>query len=167
MSKVPGSEGVPVLSKSGNSGKSADDTTKQIARDMRRLMQYLDTHSRQLLKHQDITVPQVMCLDELRDRGALPVAVLANAIHLSPSTTVGIIDRLEKKKLVKRNRSDTDRRSVFVEITELGRNFVVASPHLLHNRLKSAMKRLPEQEQEQICDCLKRLAHLLSEDNQS
>lgn len=136
---------------------------KRIARAMRMLMQYLDTHSRQLLKSQDITVPQVMCLDELRERGPLAVAVLANAIHLSPSTTVGIIDRLEKKKLVKRTRGNVDRRSVFVEITETGRNFVVATPHLLHNRLKSAMKSLPDTEQSHIADSLTHLVDILKE----
>jgi DNA-binding MarR family transcriptional regulator len=130
---------------------------------MRQMMRYLDTHSRQLLKNQDITVPQVMCLDELREKGALTVAVLADAIHLSPSTTVGIIDRLEKKKLVTRTRSNIDRRSVFVEITEQGRNFVIAAPHLLHNRLHSAMHHLPKEEQILIANSLDRMIQLLKE----
>src|ERR1700761_7730809 len=122
-----------------NTDKATDDC-KRIARAMRQMMQYLDTHSRQLLKNQDITVPQVMCLDVLRERGSMTVAVLANAIHLSPSTTVGIIDRLEKKKLVKRTRGNVDRRSVLVDVTDAGRNFIVAAPHLLHNRLQNSMQ---------------------------
>ena len=144
------------------SSKATDDC-KRIARVMRQMMQYLDTHSRQLLKNQDITVPQVMCLDELREKGSMAVAVLANAIHLSPSTTVGIIDRLEKKKLVKRTRGSVDRRSVFVEITEAGRNFVVATPHLLHNRLKDATKALSEYELTLIADSLARFVDILKE----
>ena len=144
-----------------------DDCTKRIARAMRQMMQYLDTHSRQLLKSQDITVPQVMCLDVLRESGTMTVALLANAIHLSPSTTVGIIDRLEKKKLVKRARGTVDRRSVFVEITDLGRDFVVAAPHLLHNRLKDAMQPLPKSEQIQIANSLDRLVTLIRESSQT
>jgi DNA-binding MarR family transcriptional regulator len=144
--------------------KNIDDYTKRIARAMRQMMQYLDTHSRQLLKNQDITVPQVMCLDVLREKGTMAVAMLAKAIHLSPSTTVGIIDRLEKKKLVKRTRGSVDRRSVYVEITEPGRNFVVAAPHLLHNRLQGAMESLPRDEQIHIADSLDRLVHVLKND---
>ena len=141
------------------------DYSKRIARAMRQMMQYLDTHSRQLLKNQDITVPQIMCLDELREQGVMTVAVLASAIHLSPSTTVGIIDRLEKKKLVKRTRSSVDRRSVFVEITEQGRNFVIAEPHLLHNRLHAAMQHLAKEEQAQIANALDRMMQLLKDKN--
>jgi DNA-binding MarR family transcriptional regulator len=144
-------------------GKAVDDSVKAIARAMRQLMQYLDVHSRQLLKTHAVTVPQVMCLDVLRDRGTLTVAVLAEAIHLSPSTTVGIIDRLEKRKLVKRNRSNVDRRSVFVEITDAGRDFLTSAPNLLHNKLKDALRPLTRNEQTQVATSLDRLVVLLKD----
>jgi len=137
------------------------DYSSRIARAMRRLTRYLDIHSHMLLKTSNITVPQVMCLDELRQKGAMTVAVLAAAIHLSPSTTVGIIDRLEKKKLVKRKRNDKDHRSVYVEITDLGNDFLVASPHLLHNRLYESLKEIPAQEQIVIANALERMVQVL------
>ncbi len=108
----------------------------------RQLTQYLDTHSRQLLKNQDVTVPQVMCLDELCEHGVTTVAVLASRLHLSPSTMVGIIDRLEKKKFVTRTRDHVDRRSVFIDITQTGRAFIATAPHLLHNRLHDTLQQL-------------------------
>lgn len=148
----------------GSAGKHPQEHTKCIARAMRQMMQFLDTHSRQLLKNQQVTVPQVMCLDVLREQGPLAVAALAGAIHLSPSTTVGIIDRLEKKKLVKRNRGSVDRRSVFVEITDAGRNFFVDAPHMLHNRLHKALQGLSVSEQAMLVNSLERLVQLLKED---
>jgi DNA-binding MarR family transcriptional regulator len=46
---------------------------------------------------------------------------IANAICLSLSSVTGLIDRLVEKKLVRRDRSNEDRRVVQVELTEEGR----------------------------------------------
>lgn len=136
---------------------------KRIIHALRLLTQYLDTHSRQLLKNQQITVPQVMCLDKLCENGAMTVAVLAAAIHLSPSTVVGILDRLEKKKFITRTRDSVDRRSVFVDITDEGRHFITSAPHLLHNRLHDNLQKLSESEQIVIANALDRLLPLMGD----
>ena len=137
---------------------------KRIVQALRQLTQFLDKHSRQLLKNQDVTIPQVMCLDTLCEHGAMTVAILASRIHLSPSTMVGIIDRLEKKKLLSRTRDSIDRRSVFVDITEEGRNFIASAPHLLHNRLHKNLQSLTQSERIQIANSLDRLVLLMAEE---
>lgn len=135
---------------------------KRIVSSLRRLTQKLDAHSRQLLANYDITMPQIICLDMLNEKGAMTVTVLAGMIHLSPSTTVGIIDRLEKKEFVRRTRDNLDRRSVFVDITKKGRKFIITSPHLVHNKLQDSLMRLVEREQIQIANSLDLLLLLMS-----
>jgi len=135
---------------------------KRIVRALRQLTQTLEAHSRQLLKGCDITVPQVMCMDELIENGAMMVSVLAAKIHVSPSTVVGIIDRLEKKGFVKRSRDAVDRRSVFVEITQEGRDFVVTTPTLLHNKLHNNLENIGEDEKVQIANALDLLVIVIS-----
>lgn len=136
---------------------SLSDYEKRIVRALRRLTQKLDAHSRQLLIGYDVTMPQILCLDELNEKGIMTVTVLAHAIQLKPSTTVGIIDRLEKKGLVRRKRDTVDRRAVFVGITDAGREFIVKTPHLLHNRLHGNLKKLAKDEKIQIADALELL----------
>lgn len=138
---------------------------KRIILAMRRVMQEMDMHSKHLSKLYDITVPQVVCLYELFERGAMTLAVLSSRVHLSSSTLVGIMDRLEEKKFITRTRGSADRRSVFIDITEEGRKFVLKSPHLLHNRLHDSLKRLPESEQIIIANSLELLVQLLREDS--
>jgi DNA-binding MarR family transcriptional regulator len=138
------------------------DYEKRIIRALRQLTQELDAHSRHLLTGYDITMPQILCLDELSEKGAMTVSVLANAIHLSPSTTVGIIDRLEKKGFVKRTRDVVDRRLVFIEITDQGREFILKTPHLLHNKLHGNLRTLIEREKIQIANSLDLLLLLMS-----
>jgi len=137
--------------------------TTLVIKSLRKIMQSLDTHSQRLLKQYEMSVPQVMCLYELFEKGTMTVAVLANEIHLSASTTVGVIDRLEEKKLVKRTRDSVDRRSVFVNITAKGHEFVTNTPHLLHNRLHDSLHKLDENEQIVIATALQTLVQMLEE----
>jgi DNA-binding MarR family transcriptional regulator len=62
----------------------------------------------------------VRCLDWLAD-GPKSAGQLAVATGLRPAATTALIDRLTKKGLVQRIRSDTDRRQVIVEMTPQGR----------------------------------------------
>ena len=50
----------------------------------------------------------------LQTRGAMTPGQLAEASGLTSGTVTGVIDRLEKAKLVRRKRDDGDRRKVFV-----------------------------------------------------
>ncbi len=50
----------------------------------------------------------------LRTRGAMTPGQLAEASGLTSGTVTGVIDRLEKAKLVRRERDDSDRRKVLV-----------------------------------------------------
>jgi DNA-binding MarR family transcriptional regulator len=91
-----------------------------IFRSLRRIMRAVDIYSRQLAAEFMITSPQLLCLQTLHDDGPLTTSALAKLIHLSNSTTVGILDRLEQKGWILRERSERDRRIVLVHITEQG-----------------------------------------------
>lgn len=138
---------------------------RRIVGSLRKIMQQMDTHSRRLIKEYDITVPQLVCLYEIYERGAVTLAVLSRRVHLSASTLVGVIDRLEEKKLVRRSRDVVDRRAVFIDITDEGRAFVQNSPHLLHNRLYESMQGLSESEQIVIANSLEMLVLMLESKN--
>lgn len=127
---------------------------------IRKLMHTIDSHSRKLLKRYDITVPQVMCLYELEDSGTATIASLTKAIHLSASTMVGIIDRLEEKGMVSRHRDMEDKRMVAIDITDKGREFLRDTPDLLHNRLAEQLSELSEAQQEHIATSLATLVRL-------
>ncbi|MBI2792943.1 MAG: MarR family transcriptional regulator [Gammaproteobacteria bacterium] len=138
---------------------------KRIILALRSIMQSMDSHSRKLNKLFDITVPQIICLYEIFEKGAMTLSVLSKSIHLTSSTLVGIIDRLEEKKLVTRMRDVVDRRAIFIDITEKGRDFVKNVPQLMHNRLYGSLSSLSESEQIIIANSLELLVHILEEKN--
>lgn len=135
--------------------------SKYIILALRKVMHHMDHHSRQLNKCYGLTVPQIMCLYEIYEKGVMTLSLISKSVYLSMSTLVGVIDRLEEKGLIQRTRDVKDRRIIFIEITEKGKNFVHSSPYLLHNRLNENLQALTESEQIALAASIDLLVNLL------
>ena len=136
---------------------------KRIMFALREVMQEMDNHSRRLMKDYGITVAQIICLYAIYEKGAMTLSALSKHVHLSSSTLVGVVDRLEEKALLKRTRDTKDRRAIFIDVTTKGRDFVKTSPQLLHNRLDDKLKKLTKSEQIIIANSLDMLVSMLRE----
>ena len=132
-----------------------------IFRSLRRIMRAVDIHSRKLSAEFMVTGPQLLCLQTLHEDGPLTTSALAKLIHLSNSTVVGILDRLEHKSWIVRERGIGDRRGVLVNITASGEEFLAEAPGLLQDRLADGLKLLPEKEQLAIAQSLEKIVELL------
>ena len=73
----------------------------------------------------------------------------------------GIVDRLESKGLVQRNRSTEDRRKITLVLTDAGRDVTKASPTLLQDRFVERLWSLPEHEQATIVLSLERVVEMM------
>ncbi|MEZ6194571.1 MAG: MarR family transcriptional regulator [Planctomycetota bacterium] len=133
----------------------------RVLESIRRITRAVELHSRRLMAVYRITGPQLGCLHEIAAAGELSPGVLARAVHLSPSTVIGILDRLEERGLVTRRRSASDRRVVRVALTAEGESFVSRAPSPLHDTLAAAMDELPESELAGIAGALERMASLM------
>ncbi|MBN2429723.1 MAG: MarR family transcriptional regulator [Deltaproteobacteria bacterium] len=133
----------------------------RIIQSLRRIIRAIEIHSRKLAQKHQITGPQLGCLLALLEEGPLLGTHLAKKVYLSPSTVVGIIDRLEEKGLVARERSPSDRRQVQVSISEAGRQIAANAPSPLQDRLSEALKNLPELEQVSITLALEKVVDLM------
>ncbi|HOP05720.1 MAG TPA: MarR family transcriptional regulator [candidate division Zixibacteria bacterium] len=128
---------------------------------LRRIIRAVDLHSRRLYAEHQVTTPQMICLYSLVRAGRTTQSKLAAEVNLSMSTINGIIDRLETRKLVKRRRDNSDRRRVWLEVTESGRKLAESAPILLQDRLSNALRRLPVLEQAAIALSLERVVALI------
>jgi DNA-binding MarR family transcriptional regulator len=141
---------------------SSEQRSKMIILALRKIMQHMDHHSRRLNKCYGLTVPQIICLYEIYEKGVMTLSVLSRGVFLSMSTLVGIIDRLEEKGLLVRTRDSKDRRNIFIDITQKGREFVTSSPYLLHNRLNERLQGLAEEQQTTLARSIDLLVGLLN-----
>lgn len=146
---------------SNRSEIQSDQRSKRIILALRKIMQQMDFHSRRINKCYGLTVPQIICLYEIYENGAMTISRLSKQVFLSMSTLVGIIDRLEEKDFINRTRDTKDRRNIFINITIKGNQFVNSSPYLLHNRVHENLRTLPEKEQEELSKSVELLVNIL------
>jgi len=128
---------------------------------LRRIIRAVDLHSRKLAAQHKITGPQLVCLLSVQENEPLTPTAIARQVHLSPSTVIGILDRLEAKGLVRRERDLEDRRLVHVSLTGQGKALVASAPSPLQDRLAEAISKLPEAEQATIAASLERIVEMM------
>ena len=133
----------------------------RILRALRRLMRLVALRSRRLDAEHGITGPQLFCLLTMNVDEPLTAKAIAQHLQVSPSTIVGILDRLVQKELAVRERGVRDRRVVFSKLTEKGRDLVARAPSLLDDRLVQSIADLPESERETIARSLNRVADII------
>lgn len=63
-------------------------------------------------------------LEVLLHKGSLPVNTIGDKVLLTSGSITTAVDRLERKALVKREKSELDRRVVLVHLTEAGRELI-------------------------------------------
>ncbi|MBU3093123.1 MarR family transcriptional regulator [Clostridium sp. CF011] len=98
-----------------------------VARLFQEVMQLFKHNMSKVLCDTGISAPQGMVLGLLSKKKKLKITELSNELCLSNSTVSGIIDRLEKQEMVVRERSDVDKRVVYVSMSpnfkEMHKNF--------------------------------------------
>ncbi len=72
----------------------------------------------------DVTLPQYRALVVLASQGPQSVAELAAVLGVLPSTVTRMCDRLVRKRLARRHRPPSDRRTVRIAVTDAGRQLV-------------------------------------------
>jgi DNA-binding MarR family transcriptional regulator len=110
-----------------------------------------------------LTLAQLRLLWALRDEDGLPVGSLAEQLGVNPSTITGHVDRLVRQGLVRREEDSIDRRIVRNYLTEDGRVIVTAVLQIAGSYVVNILKRLNEQELDQLEESLSALNRVAGE----
>lgn len=133
----------------------------QIVAAVRRIIRAVDLQSRRLVEDFGLTGPQLVTLEATAQLGPASAGALARAVHLSRPTLTGILDRLERRGLICRNRDERDRRSWSVTVTPAGQKILDETPSLLQDRFRSELANLEEWEQTLTLATLQRIAFMM------
>ena len=128
---------------------------------LRRIIRAIDLRSRALVTRYGLTGPQLTVLRQLASQDGVSVGELTRAIHLSQATVTGILDRLARRELVRRQRSTQDRRRVQVWLTEAGRKLLDDAPPLLQEEFTEQFENLEDWEQTQILSAIQRVVAMM------
>jgi DNA-binding MarR family transcriptional regulator len=138
-----------------------DRVDHEVLRSLRRIFHAVDRHSRQLARLHGLTEPQAICLNAVNRAGELNTGQLARTVSLSPPTVTGILDRLERRGLVMRERAVRDKRQVVIRLTDGGRQLLEKSPPPLQERFTRRLAALSGSRQRQIARSLNDVVRLM------
>src|SRR5690554_1255767 len=128
---------------------------------LRRLIRATDLRSRQLNKTVGLTAPQLLLLQTVKRHGEITIGDIARQMTLSQATVTTIVDRLEARALLVRQKSTTDKRRVYANLTASGEQILEDAPTALHTQLIDKFQSLENWEQSMILASLQRLANLM------
>ena len=112
---------------------------------------------RKIIQDENLTPAQYSILQQLWESDGKPFKDLASACCCSQSTITGIVDTMEKNKLVNRKANPNDRRSILVVLTNKGKKIEnITSP--IESKLIDCCGGLKVEEIEQLISLLKKLS---------
>src|SRR4051794_32745657 len=97
--------------------------------------------------HVDLSCQELRLVEHIGDSGPRIMRELASFLLLAVNSVTSIVDNLEKKRIVRRQRSEEDRRVVRVELTDHGRRAYAAAVDQKTRFLRAMLGELNEEEQ--------------------
>ena len=148
--------------RAGQAGRSAKGTdTLEIVQGLRRIVKALHTYSQDVRNAYGLTGPQLWALKTLQRNRRLSTGRLAAALAVHQSSASILVDRLEKRGLVRRSRTRLDHRFVDVELTKRGEALAADAPEAAQGRLLHALEAMRPGEVRQIRHAVDRLVQAM------
>jgi DNA-binding MarR family transcriptional regulator len=126
----------------------------QLAKVTNRLRRYIDNE----MKSFDLSRTQWQVLCTLRNMGSCSQKDLLSNLDIDAAHLARVLDRLECRKYITRDKLDNDRRSLFIKMTSLALEQLV--PHIVQVHIKEhniLLSGLTTSETEQLSQLLKKL----------
>lgn len=124
--------------------RSARETN--ITKQLRIVFKAVQSHSRQVEKLCGLSSAQLWMLHEISSARGIKVSELAMVLSIHRSTCSNMLDKLENKDLIYRDRSKTDQRTVHLYITEAGQAVLKSAPYPPQGKLSSTLEKLSQEQ---------------------
>ena len=123
-------------------GDSRADPAGTIIADFRATLGQLKCASSERLLRLGVSMAQLHIMYTLQRTGEMTMSHLADVLNVSLSNATGLIDRLEERGYIARDRVPTDRRVVMVRVTPDGERMLGEADALSDELFRSVLDRL-------------------------
>jgi MarR family 2-MHQ and catechol resistance regulon transcriptional repressor len=114
-------------------------------------------HARQDILRHDLKPSEFAVLEMLLHRGPTPLGEVAERVLLTTGSLTHVMDQLEKKGLVRRVPCPNDRRVLYADLTDAGRDKITAIFPSHAESIRRSLAGLSPVEQEEAIVLLKKL----------
>jgi len=139
---------------------TAENVFYEIRKQIRKVEKYAYQYSQDLMKAFGITGPQMGVLRVISSNSAITLSEIANRMGLHITTAEGIINRMQRRKFVKKQKSVKDKRVVEVSITAKGKKILKEAPVGAMGRFYRNLQKISDEEARQIYKTLSRIVEL-------
>jgi len=129
---------------------------------LRKVIRAIGLHSKHLNKTSGLTSPQLIIMQDIDKTPGVNSGQVAKNVTLSAATVTNIIDRLESKNLVSRERNTQDKRKVSLYLTDNGKAILLNAPQPLQEHFIENFSNLAQWEQSQILSSMERIADMMN-----
>ena len=109
------------------------------------------------LEKLDLTPPQYYVLATIGYLGGVPFSEIGAKLMVTVSNLTGIVDRLEEKGIVNRERDKHDRRVIHVKLTDKGKKLYKVSVNTFENSISQLFASLDKSQQKELSTLLRKL----------
>lgn len=128
---------------------------------LRRILRATENRARVLSRASGLTASQLLLLQILSDEGECTAGTIAERMKITQATTTSLLHKLESKGYVVRRRGDTDRRKVWLTLSDAGRTALSNAPDSLQELFSQRFEKLDDWEQMMLVACLERVSAML------
>ena len=139
---------------------TAENVFCEIRKQIRKVEKCAYQYSQELRKSFGITGPQMGVLRMIPADSAIPLSEIVQKLGLHITTVEGIINRMQRHKFIKKQKSIKDKRVVEVSITEKGKKVLNEAPIGSMGRFYRNLKKISDQEAQQLYQTLVRIVEL-------
>jgi DNA-binding MarR family transcriptional regulator len=139
---------------------------KTILQDLRIIYRASQAHARLVEKTCGLSSAQLWMLWELFNMPGMKVSELAQILSIHTSTCSNMLDKLQNKGLVSRDRSNKDQRVVQLKLTDAGLKILATAPRPAQGLLADVLLRLPDESLNHLEIGLKEFTHSLRNYNE-
>ena len=134
---------------------------------IKRIVSLIKQNFERDFKKMHVTQSQILVMRVLNQYGDMKMSDISRELDLSNSTVSGIIDRLVEKKIVKRKRSEEDRRIVMISLAEEYCKPVKKQLNAFALKMRRALSAATEEDLDSIMQGLEKLERILEESQES
>ena len=119
---------------------------QSIIKQLRVVFRAVQAHSKTVEKSCGLSGAKLWMMWELFATPGVKVSELARTLTIHPSTCSNMLDQLEEKELVRRDRSNkVDQRAVHLYLTETGTTLLAKAPRPAQGTMSEALERLSDE----------------------
>jgi MarR family transcriptional regulator, 2-MHQ and catechol-resistance regulon repressor len=124
---------------------------------LNRASQWINAHSDRDIKQHGLNRTEFGVLELLYHKGSQPLQQIGGKVLMSSGNITYVIDKLEQKNFVKRRASTEDRRLIFAEITDAGKQWIEEVFPKHAQVIDQALNGLTLEEKQAVSQMLKKL----------